>query len=122
MAKRKVHRKKTRRTNKRSNFAHALQRLKSLKGNEQQQAMNMANNNFIRQFCSYLKKLKRMKLTRKKKQALQKHKKQLRQLVNARTPISKRRHILTQSGGGILRSILSSIPVVGTVLNVIDAF
>lgn len=122
MAKRKVQRKKSHRAKKHSNFTHAIQRLKSLKAGEQQQAMNMANNTFIRQFCKHLKKLKRVKLSHKKKRALRKHKKQLRQLMSARTPISKRRRILTQSGGGVLKSILSAIPIVGTVLNAIDSF
>lgn len=123
MARRKTKRsKRSKRTNMsaRSNFYKALRRLKSLKTNEQQQAMNMANAKFIRQFCNQLKKLKRIKLPHKKKQALRKHRAQLRRLTNAKTSLSKRRRILTQRGGGILKTILSMIPVVGPVLNAID--
>ena len=104
----------------RSNFSHALRRLKKLKASEQQQAMKMANASFIRQFCKVLKKLKHRKLSAKKRRALQKYKKELRQLINAKATISKQRRLLTQKGGGILKSILSAIPVVGNILSVID--
>ena len=80
----------------------------------------MANDAFIRQFCKYLKKLKHAKLSSKTKKALQKHKKQLRQLLNNRTGLSKRRHMLSQGGGGFLRTILSSVPVIGPILDIID--
>lgn len=119
MARRKAMRRRKKAS--RSNFATALRRLKSLKSSKRQQAISMANNSFIRQFCKELKKLRNKKLTPKKKRSLQKYTKQLRQLVNAKTPISKRRHILSQKGGGILKAILSSIPVVGNVLNAINA-
>ena len=103
----------------RSNFANALRRLKSLKASEQRQAMNMANNSFIRQFCKKLKTMKHAKLPHKSKRVLQKYKKQLRQLMRAKS-MSKRRHILTQKGGGFLKDLLLAVPVVGNVLHAID--
>ena len=74
--------------------------------------MKMANASFIRQFCKVLKKLKHAKLSPKKRRTLQKYKKELRQLINAKATISKQRRLLTQKGGGIIKSILSAIPVV----------
>ena len=84
--------------------------------------MKMANASFIRQFCKVLKKLKHAKLSPKKRRTLQKYKKELRQLINAKATISKQRRLLTQKGGGIIKSILSAIPVVGNILHVIDNY
>ena len=121
MAKRRTQRKTSKRRQHRrsSNFSVALKRLKKLKPNEQRQAIHMANDKFIRKLCNELKVLKHAKLPPKRKKALQKHKKKLRQLINARTSVSKRRHILTQKGGGILKGILSAIPIVGTIADLI---
>ena len=69
-----------------------------------------------------LKKLKHAKLSPKKRRTLQKYKKELRQLINAKATISKQRRLLTQKGGGIIKSILSAIPVVGNILHVIDNY
>lgn len=118
MARRKAARQ---RKAKSSNFIVALKRLKKLNASERNQAMSMANATFIRQFCEQLKKLRRAKLTPKKRKIFQKNKKLLQQLVNKRTSISKRRRLLTQSGGGILKNILSAIPIVGTVIKIIDS-
>ena len=119
MARRKTQRRREKKVS-HSKFSNALRRLKSLKPSQQQQAMNMANASFIRQFCKELKKLRRVKLSAKKRRALQKYRKELRQLINAKTTLTKRRRILSQKGGGILKSLLSALPVVGTVLSIID--
>ena len=111
------HRRKRRKSSSsHKNFSQALQRLKKLKASEQHQAMSMANNAFIRQFCKSLKKMKHVKLSGKKSSALRKHKKQIRQLINARTAMSKRRQILSQKGSGLLKNLLSIFPGVGPVL------
>ena len=113
-------RRRRRKTTPQSSFSHALRRLKKLNASEQHQAMGMANTAFIRQFCKELKRLKYAKLPQNKKKALQKHKKLLRQLTNNHTKMSKRRHILRQSGGGFLKSLLSAIPIIGSVVGLID--
>lgn len=115
MARRKANRKKSSK-----NFANALRRLKKLNARDQHQAIGMANNTFIRQLCTQLKKLKHAKLTPKSKKELRKHKKRLRQLLSPRIGMSKRRRLLTQGGGGFLKAILRQIPVLGTVIDVID--
>ena len=95
-------------------FAQAIQRLKKLKASERHQAMSMANDAFIRQFCNQLSQLKHAKLSGKKKKALKKYRKQLRKLVNVRTSTSKRRKILSQRGSGaLLKTLLKYIPIIG---------
>lgn len=119
---RKIKGKSSRRKSKKatSKFANAIRRLKGLKASDQHQALSMANITFIRQFCKMIKKLKHAKLSPKHKTALKKHKKKIRKLLNSRTGMSKRRQMLTQGGGGFLKSLLSAIPVVGTVVDLID--
>ena len=122
MVRRKIKRKssKRRQTHRRStNLTQALQRLKKLKANEQRHAISMANDTFIRHLCKELKMLRHVQLTPKKRQALRKHRKSLQKLINSRTSMAKRRHILTQKEGGILSGILSAIPFVGPVLDLI---
>ena len=104
---------------KNSHFIQTLHRLKKLKKNDRCRAISMANDHFIRQLCQHVKKLKRVKLSSRAKKNLWKHRKSLRSLINKRTSMSKRRHILSQRGGGIIDSILSSIPVVGTIYELI---
>ena len=121
MARRKTHRKKSSRRGKSSsNFSHAIKRLKKLRAKEQHEAIGMANNKFIRQLCKEVKKLKHAKLSPKGAKALRKHRKQLRQLLNSRTGMSKRRRILSQRGGGILKTILRYVPIVGPFVDMID--
>ena len=124
MARRKSQRKKKSSRRKRnaslSNFSRALLRLKKMNANRQHEAMSMANAAFIRQFCKQLKKLKYAKLPAKSKKILRKHRKEVKKLLSARTGLSKRRKMLTQSGGGFLKALLSSIPIVGTVMNLVD--
>ena len=118
MVKRKNNRKKSRR-NKLSKFFNALQRLKKLNAKDQHEAISMANNTFIRQFCKQLKKLKHAKITPTGKKALRKHKTRLRQLLKPNIGFSKRRRILTQGGGGFLKTILRFIPFIGPFANLL---
>ena len=111
-------RRKTSRQGK-SHFIQSLLRLKKLNKNDRTKAISMANNHFIRQLCQHVKKLKRAKVSAKAKKNLKKHRKSLRSLINKRTSMTKRRQLLTQRGGGILDSILSSIPIVGSIYDVI---
>ena len=53
-----------------ANFRTALMRLKRLKSHHQCQAMRMANNAFIRQMCTHVKKLRYKKLKVKQAKAL----------------------------------------------------
>ena len=109
------------RTKKSSNskFLTALNRLKKLKKHERRQAMSMANDSFIRQFCSKVKSLKHAKVSAKTQKALRRHKKKLQKLMNTRTSISQKRAILSQRGGGkidVFDVILAALPFVAAVL------
>ena len=121
MAKRRqTKRKNVKRRNKRSkktcksSFTKALRQLKRLKGNEQRQAMTMANDGFIRQFCSRVKKLKRAKLSPKLSSKLRRHRKKLRMLTNNRTSIKRKRKALSQRGG-IFPLLMAALPAIASI-------
>lgn len=59
----------------------------------------MANNGFIRQMCTHIKKLRHKKLRGKQIKALKRHAPKLRTLVNSKVPLSKKRRLLSQRGG-----------------------
>lgn len=80
----------------------------------------MDNVNFINQLCKDLKRLKHAKLTPNRSKALKMHRNQIRQLWSTKSGLSKRRHVLTQSRGGFLKSIFRSIPVVGSVIESVE--
>ena len=117
---RRRRKKVTRKKSSQSNFVTALHKLRGLKQNDQRQAISMANGKFIRQFVGHIKKLKRAKLSPKVRKSLQKHKAKLRLLTKPQTPVTKHRKILSQKGGGFLNDIIRSIPVVGTVVRLIE--
>ena len=99
-------------------FRRALQRLKRLKHNHQCQAIGMANDAFIRQMCTHVKKLRySRKVNAKSAQRLKRHRGKLRQLVSARTSIAKKRKILGQRGGflpALIPLLISTVgPLVG---------
>ena len=81
----------------------------------------MANNNFIRQFIQHLKQLKYVKLPSKTRNVFKKHKKTVRQLVNSRTSMSKRRSILSQKGSGKLFDFIKSLPIIGDGIALIES-
>ena len=121
MARRKTSQRAGTPKKKKSHFIQSLLRLKKLKAGERSQAISMANDRFIRQLCQHVKKLKYAKLSPKARKSLRKHQKSLRSLVHKRTSMSKRRKILMQRGGGILGNILSSIPIVGSVFDILTS-
>ena len=82
-------------------FGKALLRLKHLPKSKMPEAMNTANNAFIRQFCSSINRLKHAKLTAKHSKVLRSNKHKLRRLVSKRTSIQSKRKLLSQRGGFI---------------------
>lgn len=99
-------------------FRRALHRLKRLKQNHQCQAIGMANDAFIRQMCTHVKKLRyNKKVNSKSAQRLKRHRGKLRQLVSPRTTLAKKRKILGQRGGflpALLPLLISTVgPLVG---------
>ena len=121
MAKRKSYHKKNRGKKRgkkpcQSKFSDAFCQLKKLKGKQQGQAMSMANDSFIRQFCSRVKKLKYAKLPPKLESKLRRHRKKLRMLTNSKTSISKKRKALSQRGGAFLSLLAAALPILGPLL------
>ena len=104
-----------------SKFLAAIKRLKKLKSHQQSQAIHMANDAFIRQFCNRVKKLKHAKLTPKTRTKLRKYRKSLKKLLSKSTSMSSRRKMLGQRGGGFLKNLLSAIPIVGDIISGLDA-
>jgi len=103
-----------------SKFTSALRRLKKLNAAQQSQAIKMANNAFIRQFCNQVRKLKHTKLSAKVRVKFRKHRKNIRKLLHKSTSMDSRRNMLSQKGGGFLKNLLTSIPIVGDIVSAID--
>ena len=120
MAKRRPSRKVNRSNAK---FRSALLQLKRLKPHHQCEAMKMANNGFIRQMCTHVKKLRRAKLNGKQINSLKRHRNKLRALTNARVSLARKRKLLSQRGGflPLLIPLLGSIvgPAIKGIANVI---
>ena len=70
----------------------------------------MANNGFIRQMCTHVKKLRYKKLTGKQVKSLKRHAPKLRTLANSKVSLTKKRKLLSQRGGflSVLAPILMS--------------
>ena len=97
-------------------FFQSLHKLKSMSSKHRCQALKMANNSFIRKFCTHIKKLRRMKMKPKQRKFLIRHKSNLKQLVSNKVPLTSKRKILTQKGGlfPLVPLLLSALaPVVG---------
>ena len=75
----------------------------------------MANNTFIRQFCTRVRKLKHAKLTPKLEGKLRRHKAKLRMLSNGKTAIKRKRAVLSQRGG-FLPLLMAAIPAIASVV------
>ena len=120
MAKRR-HPRKAKRSN--TKFRSALLQLKRLKPHHQCEAMKMANNGFIRQMCTHVKKLRRTKLNGKQIQSLKRHRNKLRALANANVSLTRKRKLLSQRSGflPLLIPLLGSIvgPTIKGIANVI---
>ena len=97
-------------------FKRILHRLKTLKPCHRKQAISLANNRFIRDLCSEVKKLRTTQnVDPKLRNKLHQHAPELRKLANKTTSIKSKRKILTQSGG-FLPLLLAALPAVGSIL------
>ena len=99
-----------------SKFSTTLLRLKRLNASQRHQAMKIANNKFIRDFTTEVKKLRQVKGLRPSLQKkLKRHSKALRKLTNKKTSIKMKRKILSQRGG-FLPLILAALPAIGSIV------
>ena len=107
-----------------SKYNNVLKRLKKLNANQQRQGISMANNALIRQFESRVKQLKQAKLSPIATKAFQRHRKAIRQLVNSRASISKRRTIPLQTchrGRRDFYDFITSIPFLDPAIKYVDS-
>jgi len=116
---RKTNKRVKKSTKKLTKFQTALIRLRKLPRGKQQQAISMANNKFINQFCSNIKRLKYAKLNAKQQKLVRKQRNNLQALVKKRTSIQRKRKILSQRGGFLpfLLPLLGSVvaPAAGAI-------
>ena len=80
-------------------FVTALRRLSSLRPSQRIQAVKLANDKFIRQFCNGVKKLRHRPVPPRTLKQLRRQSTKLRKLVSAKTSIKAKRNMLTQRGG-----------------------
>ena len=96
-------------------FNATLKRLKSLKAPQRRQAIEIANDKFIRHFVAHVKKLKRATgLRQSLKTKLKRHTKTLRKLTNKRGSLKSKRKMLAQRGG-FLPLLLAALPAIGSI-------
>ena len=93
---------------KNSKFSKAISSLLKMRNHERYNAIRYANDNFIRDLCSKINKLKYKKLTRQQEEIVRKYRSKLKVLCDRRKSIQKKRQTLSQKGGkgGILPFIL----------------
>ena len=84
-----------------SKFADAVKRLKRMSQSRQKSSILRASDEFIRDMCSFIQQLKhRPDLVKSShRKTLKRHRKKLRKLIHAKTPILEKRVMLTQRGG-----------------------
>ena len=95
-------------------FAQTLDKLRRLPRAKQYQAVRVANNKFLQKIADTLNKIRRAKVSAKMRQRLRQKAPELRAMVSKRTPLSKKRQILTQRGG-ILPLLMGLIPAIGSI-------
>ena len=102
---------------KKTAFANAVRKLSRLRAPQRVQAMKLANNNFVRQFCQNVNQLRRAHLPPHMEKKLQQSSTKLRKLVSRKTSLKSKRDMLAQRGGflGFLLPILLKT-VLGKVL------
>ena len=113
--KRRVRKQKRKRNSRGNKFNVTLKRLKSLSPDHRRQAIEIANDKFIRHFISQVKKLRRAKNLRPAiKSRLRRNARKLRQLTGKRGSLKSKRKMLTQTGG-FLPLLLAALPALGSI-------
>ena len=84
---------------KKSRFSKAISTLRGMRGHQRYNAIRYANDNFIRDLCSNINKLRYKKLTRKEEEIVRKYNAKLKVLCDRRKSIQKKRQMLSQKGG-----------------------
>ena len=116
MAKRRMMKRKSRKSSK---FSSAIQALRRMKANQRYNAIRHANDKFIHEIISHVRKLRTKKLAPKQRKLLKRFATKLRFLINPKVSLQRKRSTLTQKGGflpallpllgGLIGSIMGKI-------------
>ena len=98
MTRRRVKR-KTKRNRKSSKFSKAILSLRRMKPNERCIAIRNANDKFIRDIISHVKKLRTKKLPPKFQKTVKHYSKKLRFISSPKVSLKRKRKTLSQKGG-----------------------
>ena len=103
------------RVGKRNNttFVNALKKLVNLHPSQRVQAMKVANDSFIRQFCQKVNLLRSKRLTPTAQKRVRAHSKSLRSLVAKNVSIGTKRKNLTQRGGFLFTLVAPLLGILG---------
>ena len=100
-------------------FNHTIKLLQRLEAPQRQQAIEIASNNFIRDFWIHVKKLKRANgLQKSLRRKLRRYRGALRKLTNKRISLKCKRQMLAQRGG-FLPLLLAALPAIGSITGAI---
>ena len=97
-------------------FKKAIVHLSKMKSHKRKGIINRASNEFIRDFSSVLRQLRKKPhlVSPAKQRLLRPHKHKLRLLAHVKTPVHRKRHILNQKGGFVISSIL--VPLIAAAI------
>ena len=120
MARRRVTKRKSRKvskrkTNKSTKFAKAIQSLKRMRPNQRVVAIRHANDKFIKDMISHVKKLRTRKLSPNVRKAMKRHSTKLRFLISPKVSLQRKRHTLSQKGGFLPMLLPLLAPLAGAV-------
>ena len=82
-----------------SKFSKAIQSLQRMKGDQRCNAIRFANDKFIRDIVSHVKKLRTRKVSAKDQKLLKRYSTKLRFISSPKVSLQKKRQTLTQKGG-----------------------
>ena len=96
-------------------FADAIKRLKRMKTSNQRAAALGASNEFIRDVSAFMSKLRKQPdlVKGSHRNVLKRHSLKLRKLIHAKTPLEKKRMILSQTGGILPALIPIIVAIIG---------
>ena len=96
-------------------FNYCIKQLQRLNAPERQRAIEVASDNFIREFWIHVKKLKRAHgLKQSLRRKLKRNRAALRKLTNKDVSLKCKRQMLAQRGG-FLPLLLAALPAIGSI-------
>lgn len=96
-----------------SKFSKTIQTLRKMNTADRCKAIRFANDKFIRDMVTHVKKLRNKKVSPQTRKLLRKHRKRLRFIANPKVSMQRKRKALSQKGGfvGALLPLLAPLAV-----------